>query len=92
MAGPITNLFLGIIFFAIFITFAFFSILFKPSSFIGSAAALVAIINFFIGSFNMIPVMPFDGAKIFKWSKIIYFLMLALLLPPTFIFLFGIII
>ena len=39
----------------------------------------------------MIPIMPFDGAKIFKWSKIVYFLILALLLPPTLIFFLGII-
>ena len=26
----------------------------------------------FLGAFNMIPIMPFDGAKIWRWNKAIY--------------------
>lgn len=85
LAGPLTNLILGIIFFTLFIAFAVFSLIFEPSRFLVKVFALVAIINFFIGTINMFPMMPLDGAKIFKWSKIVYFLMLALLLPPTLI-------
>lgn len=37
-------------------------------------------INSWLGLFNLIPVLPFDGFKIFKWNKIIYFSLAALLL------------
>ena len=29
-------------------------------------------INALLGAFNMIPAMPFDGAKILAWNKIVY--------------------
>jgi Zn-dependent protease len=34
-------------------------------------------INTWLGLFNMIPFMPFDGAKILKWNKVIYGSMVA---------------
>ena len=30
-------------------------------------------INALLGAFNMIPAMPFDGAKIISWNKGIYY-------------------
>jgi Zn-dependent protease len=30
------------------------------------------LINALLGAFNMIPLMPFDGAKIIAWNKMVY--------------------
>jgi len=30
-------------------------------------------INSLLAAFNMIPVMPFDGAKVINWNKSVYF-------------------
>jgi Zn-dependent protease len=49
-------------------------------------ALMVGIINLIIGSFNMIPVMPLDGSKIWKWNKAIYLIMLVFLLGPVIAF------
>ena len=38
-----------------------------------------AYINFILGMFNMLPVFPLDGSKIFKWSKLYWFLFLLLI-------------
>jgi Zn-dependent protease len=40
-------------------------------------AKITAKINIFLAGFNMIPVMPFDGAKVFAWDKRIFALILA---------------
>ncbi len=32
----------------------------------------LSIFSVFLGGFNMIPIMPFDGAKIWHWNKAIY--------------------
>ena len=29
-------------------------------------------VNLFLATFNMIPVMPLDGAKVFRWNKVIW--------------------
>jgi Zn-dependent protease len=81
LAGPMTNLVLGIFFSGLFFVFIVFSLFIEASSFLASAFFLVASINIFIGAFNMIPVMPFDGAKIWKWNKAIYVLMLVFFIP-----------
>jgi Zn-dependent protease len=38
---------------------------------------IMASINAFFAVFNMLPIMPFDGSKIFKWNVPIYLVMLA---------------
>ena len=35
-------------------------------------------INSLLAAFNMIPTMPFDGAKIIQWNKPIYYITLIL--------------
>ncbi len=41
------------------------------------------LINSWLGLFNMIPVGPFDGAKIYKWNKRAYFIVAILLVAMT---------
>lgn len=88
IAGPATNLVIGIAFTSFFFAFAVIGVVFEASFAIASAFGLVASVNVFIGLFNMLPLMPFDGAKIWKWNKVIYVVMLVLFIP---MFLFFII-
>lgn len=62
-AGPIVNLILAAIFLSA--SMASFGIIKKISSY-------GFMINTWLALFNMIPALNFDGAKIFKWSKIVY--------------------
>ena len=83
LAGPLMNLSMGIIFFVV--GFILFLLSFE---FFGRGIIFISLINFFIGCFNMVPIMPFDGSKIWKWNKVIYFLMLIFLLPPLLVYFF----
>ncbi|HLC86587.1 MAG TPA: site-2 protease family protein [Candidatus Nanoarchaeia archaeon] len=78
-AGPLTNIILALLFLAAMFLTGNFSLLDKP---VGTVVSLpifssILLIGFFVNSwlalFNMIPVWQFDGAKIFRWNKIIYF-------------------
>lgn len=64
LAGPITNIVLALIFLIIS--------LIPSSEFIHAIASYGLSINALLAAFNMIPVMPFDGAKVFTWNKGIY--------------------
>jgi Zn-dependent protease len=86
LVGPLTNLIIGIISFfvaiAIYIINGFSGEI--PQSFMGfvfTIFALVGFVNLFLGAFNLIPVMPFDGAKIWKWNKPVYLIMAMILFP-----------
>ena len=65
-AGPVTNILLGAAFFA-----AFEAIL--PATggagFLVFALSEVAVVNVILGAFNLLPIMPLDGAKVWAWSK-----------------------
>lgn len=61
IAGPLTNVCVGMVF--------------LPILLLGSGAWEVLgfvglYINFFLATFNMLPIMPLDGAKVFRWSKL----------------------
>ncbi len=56
LAGPLTNLVLALLF-----------ILLMPA--LGSVATLGAKVNLFLGFFNLIPIFPMDGQKVYAWSK-----------------------
>lgn len=63
-AGPIVNIVLGFI--AIFVAFVL------HGYGVGGILFLFAYLNGFLALFNMIPVMPLDGAKILKWDFPLY--------------------
>jgi len=82
--GPLTNLVIGAAIFpiAIFALPDFMRLLF-----------FVAYINLFLGAFNMIPVPPLDGSKIYPWNLPVYVGMfaalVALIIPAFFMWSYG---
>ena len=67
-AGPATNIVLGT---------AAIVLALVTSGLLGSLFWIMASINAFFAVFNMLPIMPFDGSKIYKWNVPIYLVMLA---------------
>ncbi len=69
-AGPIVNLVLAL---------AFLSVLLIPPT---GLIKIIAFYGFFINSwlalFNMIPLWNFDGAKVFRWDKTVYIIIVAI--------------
>jgi len=66
LAGPMTNIVLAIL----------FLILVDVGGLVGAIFQYGLTINALLAAFNMIPVMPFDGAKILAWDKGVYFVTL----------------
>ncbi|OJI07502.1 MAG: hypothetical protein BK997_02715 [Candidatus Micrarchaeum sp. ARMAN-1] len=65
LAGPLTNFAVFAVFFAIFI--------FTPAlPYVNMLAALVMFISILLAFFNMLPIMPLDGAKVLRWNRKIY--------------------
>jgi len=69
LAGPLMNMILGTIFLVI--------ALLIPTQTILIIASVGMQINYWLALFNMLPFSIFDGAKILRWNKIVYFIMLA---------------
>ncbi len=63
LAGPVTNL-LIVLFFGLLL-----SALRPPQGFLLTTILTVMHINFFLAAFNMLPIFPLDGSKVFAWSK-----------------------
>lgn len=65
LAGPLTNVLVGIIFlpFLLFGSGAFYEL--------GRVGLSV---NLFLALFNMLPILPLDGAKVFAWNKVYWLL------------------
>jgi Zn-dependent protease len=70
-AGPVTNLVIAAALFA-----GFLAMMPRASSFGGALVVVyfiqAASVNAFLAGFNMIPVMPLDGAKVWAWNKAAY--------------------
>ncbi len=77
-AGPLMNILLSILFLSIILLLNGSELLKSSISSIINLPIIYSIplIGFFVNSwlalFNMIPVWQFDGAKVFKWNKIVY--------------------
>ncbi len=69
LAGPLTNISLGILFLILLLILG-------KSGLFGIFFSTGLMINALLGAFNMIPVMPFDGAKIIAWDKTVYWISL----------------
>jgi Zn-dependent protease len=72
IAGPGSNFLAAIV----LMPFALFSLSGIPQL-VQDIAFNLYFFSVFLGAFNMIPVMPLDGAKIWHWSKPIYIVTLA---------------
>ncbi|MBI2148266.1 hypothetical protein HYU23_01160 [Candidatus Woesearchaeota archaeon] len=80
VAGPIMNILLALLF--LLLTFGFTGSLNNLNLHIGNilelnlGLAILSIgflVNSWLALFNMIPFWLFDGAKVFRWNKIVYF-------------------
>ncbi|MCL2786846.1 MAG: Zn-dependent protease [Methanomassiliicoccaceae archaeon] len=67
-AGPATNLLLG--------AAALIAAL-MTTGLASTVFWIMATINAFFAIFNMLPITPFDGSKVYKWSVPVYLVMLA---------------
>ena len=67
-AGPAVNIIMG--------TFAVI-MAYMTGGVLSSIFWIMATINAFFAVFNMIPILPFDGSKIFKWNVAVYLLTVA---------------
>ncbi|MBI3051950.1 hypothetical protein HYY74_05850 [Candidatus Woesearchaeota archaeon] len=65
--GPLTNLFLGIV---------FLLLSFVLSGSLGIIAFYGLMINSWLAIFNLLPILGLDGTKVFRWNKLVYFSML----------------
>ncbi len=59
IAGPLTNIGLGI---------AFVPLVFVPHPFVATVGRYGVLINFFLAAFNLVPYGPLDGRKVRTWS------------------------
>ena len=73
LSGPLTNFLVGL---------GFLLLNFVVSGFgtIGLIAQYGAMINFWLGLFNMLPIGPLDGKKIFVWDPKVWAVLFVLLL------------
>jgi Zn-dependent protease len=60
LAGPSMNLLLVAVFFFLAL----------QGGLVGELGGIGVLINLWLAAFNLIPIPPFDGSKIFSWSKI----------------------
>ncbi len=71
VAGPMTNVVLALLFLILILTLS-------AGEIIRDLLSFGLTINSLLAAFNMIPFMPFDGAKVFAWNKPVYWITLAL--------------
>ncbi|MDR1954668.1 MAG: site-2 protease family protein [Candidatus Methanoplasma sp.] len=65
LAGPAVNFVIAAVAIAVCLAL-------DKSSLLYAVIKMLAFLNAFLGLFNMIPVLPFDGSKIVKWNLPIY--------------------
>jgi Zn-dependent protease len=62
-AGPVTN---------VVIATLFLPLLFVNNNLLNYAGSLGFEVNILLATFNMLPIMPLDGAKVFRWKKLLW--------------------
>jgi Zn-dependent protease len=67
VAGPLTNVVISILFLPIY-----FVGLYTNNVYLFMAGYLGSYINVFLATFNMLPIMPLDGAKVWRWNKALW--------------------
>jgi Zn-dependent protease len=74
LAGPVTNVIVGVL---------FLPFLLYGQGILGDLGRIGFNVNTFLALFNMLPILPLDGAKVFGWNKvawgIVFFPLLILL-------------
>ncbi|AKA49586.1 peptidase [uncultured archaeon] len=81
LAGPATNLGIGILLYAAL----FFVPLTSSTMIVYSVMYWMAGLNLWFALFNLIPIPPFDGQKIYKWDLHIYIVIVAVALVMNFL-------
>jgi len=84
--GPLANYIFAIIFIALGFIFA----IFLPNKIAITIMFIVAQINLFLGAFNLLPIPPLDGFKVFLWNKWLWGSILAIFIL-TYIIIFVLI-
>lgn len=79
LSGPLTNFLVGI-------CFLLLSFIVSDFGVVGLVATYGAMINFWLGLFNMLPIGPLDGKKIFVWNPKVWAGLFVLLLFFVFVF------
>jgi Zn-dependent protease len=64
-AGPLTNIIIAALFFALGIMFAKMEV-------VAMVARFGMGVNLFLALFNLLPVPPLDGSKVFAWNKALW--------------------
>lgn len=64
LAGPATNVILGVAFFA--------AALLSPYNSLALILGFVSSLNLYMGTFNLIPIPPLDGYAVWNWNKEYY--------------------
>jgi Zn-dependent protease len=78
LAGPLTNVVIASLFLLVGIV---------GKGIVADIGAIGFPVNLFLALFNMLPIMPLDGAKVFRWNKLIWavvFIPLLLILVDVF--------
>lgn len=94
LAGPLTNIALAIVFFLLsMITITSFNTGLIQDTWIVESLAITFTLGFSINSFlalfNLLPVSILDGAKIFRWNPIIWFIAIAIAGIMVYFSIFG---
>ncbi|MCX8163492.1 MAG: site-2 protease family protein [Candidatus Micrarchaeota archaeon] len=82
-AGPITNIILAVIFFVLAVLFLVARG--DMQSLLLNAFLIGVKINLFLAFFNLLPIFPLDGSKIFAWNKIVWVVLFLISLLVFFI-------
>jgi Zn-dependent protease len=77
-AGPSYNLLVGVLFLSVSLINSLHFLLF------------VAEINFWLGFFNLLPIPPLDGSKVYKWNMPLYIVLMGVSLILVLQFIFGV--